>query len=353
MSCTDNKDFIPNTCLNITALDLPPPPDSWKHEIYASIAAEEEREFLNRKRKLPLLDEDLSEHLAEVKRSDFDYLPDRDSDETEDEDSDSSDEDGAQEADDIAKYLGPNENGSGNLSDLNSLYGDVSYDQTSELHSTVDLGDFDDRSNPTDLLYDGLSGHDQQPDWRSTSYNELGLDNRRELSWPSSRLPETEAASAVESILTSDDEDDNQLSAEFAAINALNHNHSLENDDEDEDDDDDEDDEEEEDGEEDDDMNDSQSYLPDSSSDVQLPTPNPCDASLQCAIDSITLDSMPVHPNNNPTPPFYGNHAGYGGHYDPMSGGLSHHRSQQMISSYHHSTQMSDPVLDEAVNSIL
>lgn len=313
--------------------------------------------MFSRKRKLPFLDEDLSEHLAEVKRPDNDYCVERDSgDETEDEDSDSDDDDeGNHEADDIAKYLGPNENGSGNLSDLNSLYGDVNYDQTSELNS--DLADFDERSNPTDLLYDGLSSTGHHQDWRSSSFGSSGMniDTRHGDVW-SSRLPEAEAAVAVESILTSEDEDDNQLSVDLTAINSLDglSRNPLENDEEDDDEDEEEEDEddEEEDGDMDEDDVPSQSYLPDSSSgDVQLqPDPNPCDVQMQCAIDSIL--EMPVH-QNNPTPPFYGSsHTGYGNRYDHMSG-HHHHRSSGLGMSSYHPGQMSDPVLDEAVKSIL
>ena len=268
--------------LSSTALDLPSPPETWKKEISASIDAEEERE--ERKRKLPFLDEDLTEHLVaptEPKRTDID------SDDTEDDDDDSDEDDDDNQADDIAKYLGPGETESaGNLSDLNSLYGEIGYDQTSN-----DLGDFDseDRAASEELMFDGLASTSQDSWGRGSSYNDRNP-------W-STRFAETEAAAAVDSILTSDDEDEQgNVSASSKALDL---------DDDDEDDEDEDEDDEDETEEVDAMVNEmigdeelsGEAFLPEagsvvSSQPLQEPIA-PCDVQMQSAIDSILQSSTP------------------------------------------------------------
>lgn len=318
----------------LAALDLPSPPESWKKLINESIDAEEERE--ERKRKLPFLDEDLSEHLevpSEAKRID------NDSDDTEDDDDDSDEDDDDNQADDIAKYLGPGETESaGNLSDLNSLYGEIGYDQTSN-----DLADFEseDRAASSELLFDGLASTSQDSWGRGSSYND------RTNVW-STRFAETEAAAAVDSILTSDDEDD-QSESKLVKMNCL------------EDDDDDEEDEDDDDADEVDDEaivdemiaeeeESSQTFLSETGSDISsqpLQDPiAPCDVQMQSAIDSILQSSS----SNS-----YYDSTGYGGRAYEQNNPLGNHRSSTNISSFGSlpSGQISDPVLDEAVKSIL
>ena len=192
-------------------LDLPPPPRSWQHEIAARVH-DEERE-MSRKRKLPFLDEDLSEHLSEVKKQPVETAVDKESDDgTEDEDDDSDDDDDDDDAnpgDDMSEYLGPNDNGN---VDINSIYDEINYDPSltsSDSRHGVDLN-FCDRSDSLPFAVQPSA----QPEWRMRYENNHWT--------PSTRFPEREAAVAVESILTSEEEDDeSRLSVELSAITAL------------------------------------------------------------------------------------------------------------------------------------
>lgn len=290
------------------------------------------------------MDEDLSEHLAtptESKRQDID------TDDTEDDDEDSDEDDDDNQADDISKYLGPGETESaGNLSDLNSLYGEIGYDQTSN-----DLADFetDDRNTSGEILFDGLASTSQDSWPKETSYN--GSHNP----W-GNHFAETEAAAAVDSILTSDDEEvQRNLPSEFKP----SHN-GLDEPDDDEDEDDGEEDENEE--VDDDTIVDdifggeesSQAFLSETGSDVTtLPSREPmapCDVQMQSAIDSILQSSV------SPCQTFYeSNSYGVRSGYDQCNS-VALNRSSAALSSFpnHHVTgQISDPILDEAVKSIL
>lgn len=321
-------------------LDLPPPPRSWQHEIAARVH-DEERE-MSRKRKLPFLDEDLSEHLSEVKKQPIEPPVDKESDdgtEDEDDDSDDDDDDDANPGDDMSEYLGPNDNGN---VDINSIYDEINYDPSltsSDTRQGVDL-DFCERSDSLPFAVQPSP----QTEWR------VGYDRNH---WtPSTRFPEREAAVAVESILTSEDEEDDDDESGLSAMTALarqdDNEQDEEEDEDEEEDDDDEDDGEDEDEEEENSAVGSHPYPDFSETGLQDQQPvDSCDPQIQCAIDSILVD-LPQQPSHQP---FF--HAdSYGRPYAAMSGGMSvGHRTG--LTSFGHSLQINDPALDEAVKSIL
>lgn len=94
----------------------------------------------------------------------------------------------------------------------------------------------------------------------------------------------------------------------------------------------------------------SQAFLSETGSDVstqplQEPVP-PCDVQMQSAIDSILQSAAPNS--------FYDSSA-YSGRGYETNNPLNHHRSSSTMPSFgtHAPGQMSDPILDEAVKSIL
>lgn len=319
-------------------LDLPPPPRSWQTKISSNSLSDLEE--ANRKRKLPVLDEDLTDHLSAAKKQSADPVNEHELEaETEDEDDDSDedddeDDDDANPGDDMSEYLGPNDNGN---VDINSIYEEINYDTglaPIDSRQALDLN-FSDRS----AVLPFSSG--PQSDWRP-GYNEM---------WQTSRYTEREAADAVESILT-EDEEQNRLSTELSAAAGESGQQSDSPDDDDEEDDEDDDDDEDEDEEEDDIGN--HSYQAPYSDDVntglrqQQPAIS-CDPQMQCAIDSILVDV----PQQTPHRPFF-SHDNYNRSYGSMPGpSLSNHRTS--LASFGHSLQgqLNDPALDEAVKSIL
>lgn len=330
-------------------LDLPPAPRAWQHEIDARLH-DEERE-MSRKRKLPFLDEDLSEHLTEVKKQPLESLVDKDSEEgteDEDEDSDDDDDDDANPGDDMSEYLGPNDNGN---VDINSIYDEINCDPSLAVVDTRQDLTFCQR--PDGLPFDPNPSQ-SQPVWR------MGLDRNH---WPPpARFPEREAAVAVESILTSEEEDDdeddddetNELPADVSASMVdleceMDNEHEVE---EEEEDDDDEDDDDGDDEEEEEDSSAPHAYHGFRGPQPQgqeAPVVDSCDPQIQCAIDSILVD-LPQEPSHQPF--FHGDN--YGRPYGSMGGSMSVvHRPG--ISSFGHSLQgqINDPALDEAVKSIL
>ena len=225
------------------------------------------------------------------------------------------------------------------MSDLNSLYGEIGYDQTSN-----DLADFEseNRAASSELIFDGLATSSQDSWGRGSSFND------RINPW-NSRFAETEAAAAVDSILTSDDEDDQRN------LSGTSKSHGLDDDDGEEEDEDDEDLEEVDDDAIVDEMigdeESSQAFLSETGSDVSSqPLQEPvaaCDVQMQSAIDSILQSSAP---NSFYDPGAY-NVRGY----EPNNPLNPHHRSSSAMPSFgtHAPGQMSDPILDEAVKSIL
>ena len=207
-------------------LDLPPPPKSWQNEISASIEAEVQREERNLKRKLPFLDEDLSEHFEETKpmstvtpalittsvtgfmtesvmslegnvdQTSLGQENDSEDDDEEDSDDDETDDDESNPADDMSAYLGPNNDDDQEEDNIDSIYDDINYD------TRPGLGDLNPFAAPTHHL-DHLTWVSQQP----TSYT----------SWSTPRVAfnDVEAAVAVDSILSSQADDQvNRLSEE-------------------------------------------------------------------------------------------------------------------------------------------
>lgn len=331
-------------------LDLPPAPRSWQHEIDARMH-DEERE-MSRKRKLPFLDEDLSEHLSEVKKPPLESLVDKESEdgtEDEDEDSDDDDDDDANPGDDMSEYLGPNDNGN---VDINSIYDEINCDPSLAVVDTRQELTFCQR--PDGLPFDPTPST-AAPVWR------LGLDRNHWQPPPPARFHEREAAVAVESILTSEEEDDeddeeeeaNGLPADVSASMVdlecqLDNEHEVEEEDEDEDEEDDEDGEDEED-EESSASHAYHGYRGTQTQGQETPVVDSCDPQIQCAIDSILVD-LPQEPSHQPF--FHGDN--YGRPYGTMGGNMSVvHRPG--ISSFGHSLQgqINDPALDEAVKSIL
>jgi hypothetical protein len=315
-------------------LDLPPPPPSWQQEIAARIS--DEVSEMSRKRKLPFLDEDLSEHLSEVKKQPVDEsLLERESEdgtEDEDDDNDDSDDDDDEDAnpgDDMSEYLGPNDNGH---VDINSIYDDLNCDPS--LTSSDNYCDRSDTMTPFGVQ------SSSQSDWQ------MGYERNH---WPpSARFPEREAAEAVESILTSDEEEEEDDDDE-SGLPPHERGNGEEEDEDEEDEDDDDDEEEDEDGEDEEDGSHSvmtgHAYAEFSSEPnmQEQAAVDPCDPQMQCAIDSILVD-LPQQATHQP----YFQPDSYGRPYGSMSGS---HRPG--LTSFGHSLQMNDPALDEAVKSIL
>lgn len=328
-------------------LDLPPPPPSWQHEIDARLH-DEERE-MSRKRKLPFLDEDLSEHLSEVKKQPIESLGDKESDdgtEDEDEDSDDDDDDDANPGDDMSEYLGPNDNGN---VDINSIYDEINCDPSLAVVDTRQDLNFCER--PDGLPFAPVT---PSPVWR--------MDMERNHWPPPARFPEREAAVAVESILTSDDEDEEDdddaggLSVDVSASlvdleSQIDNDQDVDDEDEDEDEDDEDEDGEDEEEEEDDDGAGSHAYheFGGEPQGQESAVVDSCDPQIQCAIDSILVD-LPQQPSHQPF--FHGDN--YGRPYGSIGGSMSVvHRPG--LSSFGHTMQgqINDPALDEAVKSIL
>ena len=366
-------------------LDLPPPPRSWQSEISASIDAEVQREQFSFKRKLPFNDEDLTDHFTDIKRpsltpsssilssgltesvmglegnlmSDQNSMPigqeqnesedeDEDSDDDEDDtDDDDDDDDDDNPADDMSAYLGPNNNDEDeNVDNLENIYDEINYSTRTELG---DLNPFSSHHHHQHLdhLTHAWGGHSAE--YPSTS-------------WPAPRtgFTDVEAAVAVDSILTSEDDDEEtkRLSEELTRIEA-----QLQREDQGEDD---------EDEEEELPRNGAYPCYPDADSssmtDVQhlqqqqLHSVSSCDPQMQCAIDSILAD-IPTASSAKPSP-YYASGDVYGrgptgvtsGGYGLNPGMNTSHRGINMPSfghSIHHPGQMNDPALDEAVKSIL
>ena len=277
-----------------------------------------------------------------------------DSDDDADSDDDDDDDSDDNQADDIAKYLGPDgeEESAGNLSDLNSLYGEPigPYGDASNDH----MVDFD-TTNTTpggDILFDGLASGTSQDSWGRGSSFGASTDHN---SW-SNRFAETEAAAAVDSILTeSDDEADNgmDIGTKSRLCDGTKSGLCDEEDDEEEED---EEEDAEDDAEDDDVTSALEGILPDDESSNQVASflsdsevvssvtsqpmsteqpIAPCDVQMQSAIDSILQStSGSFYDPNNLT--------GYSGR--PYESGLNHRSSSSSMVSNFTSGQISDPV---------
>ena len=312
---------------------------------------------------------------------------DEDSDDDDDDDDEDDDDDDGNPADDMSKYLGPNDNGH---LDINSIYDDIAYDQVA-----ASAGASSQNSNQTasaSLSLSSFRSHAPGVSSSASLHHELfvplhetatsasasnntwaqtypphpshhprdgpsgsNLSTHGSNNWPG-RFCDSEAAVAVGSILTSEEEGDesSRLSADLSSI-AVGRGETSQDEDDDEDDDDDDDDH----------VTSGQvhdvyhSYDHTSASTTSMSAmsePVTCDPQIQCAIDSILVDQNsyyhPGHANVNDS---YGRSANatagaFGSH--STDGGMSTMTlsSRPMAPSY---GQMNDEALDEAVKSIL
>lgn len=310
---------------------------------------------------------------------------DSDDDDDDDEDDDDDDDDDGNPADDMSKYLGPNDNGH---LDINSIYDDIAYDQVAS------AGASSQNSNPTtsaSLSLNSFRSHAPGVSSSASLHHELfvplhenatsasasnstwgqtypahpshhrgdasssgNLSTHGSNNWPS-RFCDSEAAVAVGSILTSEEEGDesSRLSADLSGI-AVGRGETSQDEDED-------DDEEEED---DDQVTSGQvhdvyhSYTDHTSTSTTsmsaMSETVTCDPQIQCAIDSILVDQNSYyHAAHASVNDSYGRSANaatgtFGSH--GSDGGMSVLSSRPMAPSY---GQMNDEALDEAVKSIL
>jgi hypothetical protein len=319
-------------------LDLPPPPKSWQTEINASIEAQVERETTCMKRKLPFFDEDLSEHFEESNKmripsvmsstpalittsitglmtesvmnlegnsmmdqpSSLGQQNDSDDEDEDSDEDDDTDDDESNPADDMSAYLGPNnDDQEENVDNIDTIYDEINYS-----NSRTGIGDL----NPFTSASHVHHGLDHLTHQWNTQQNICP-------SWSAPRVGFTdpEAAVAVDSILTSEEEDDqgNRLSEEdYARIEAQLRGVS-------------------------------DCYSDGSSSGAQQPLqPQHHDSQMQSAIDSI-LSDIPSSSTTSGVKPYYSvDHSLSQGYGNP-----SHHFS--------HPSHLNDPALDEAVKSIL
>lgn len=290
-------------------LDLPPPPKSWQNAINTSINVESEREQISRKRSF--LDDNLSDHVTEVKRP---PPPIKDEDETEDEEDDSDDDeddddDDTNLADDMSEYLGPHDT---EHVDINAIYDEITYDQN-VVRSSLDFT-FCNRSTTNDQ-------------WNSS----FGKNTTTSTAWRN--FNDAEAAVAVDSILSSDGEEEEAVQDISVDLSGLAEQPEAE-------------------GVENATFPSTFNELENGLSQQQQTQPETCDPQMQCAIDSILMDVSGQASNSSN--PFFVPQDSFGrGYSTSLAGGISAPRSS--MSSFGHPLQgqVSDPALDEAVKSIL
>lgn len=346
--------------LSSTALDLPPAPDSWSQVIRAGFVEDEERTLFNRKRKSTIDEEDVTIQAPQIRKQETDTVTvsvNHESDASEDEDDDSAeddeddeDDDGINNDNDISKYLGQNDR---DMGDLPGFYDDMSYDadlSVNELNGS--LQNFQSPVN-NDLLYPDIN-HSQQTDWpQPNSYN--SSQENRMMSWPH-RFGGNESDVAVESIL-SQDEDDSLMSAPNLDMNGgSNQLDDVSQGDEEDEEDSDEEDDDDDDEEEEEMLQGQGHFLPDGSNMLQESSLPPCDTQMQSAIDSI-LD-MPSHqqpmvPYYNAMPQSHGSFGNRGYGTMPHMHNMSMHRGMHPSFGGPSQSSSNDPMLDEAVKSIL
>lgn len=353
--------------------------------IRESIRNEEERasQAINRKRKSPLDDDQefgsvtapqRGKHLNDNDDAEVDtYEPSCDDVDTpppmlvvvepedgssdEDEDSDEYEEDDEEDSNvDINKFLESNEN-------LPDLYGELGYDQqlaglsSADINSTVN--GFADTHTSGDHLFSPTS-----TSWSQQSDSMVNTSHP----WATHRYNDSEADVAVESILSQDEDDEAQITADLSAIASNLEEQfgggrggvSVENDDDDDEDETDDDDDEE------DEEDDSQQSQPEHTFIVgqhescmqmeqmeQQQAEQPIDEQMQSAIDSILTDL----PSHTPVASYYNAANNYGASNRYMMSNMQGmHRaggSGMAPSFLNTQTNVSDPMLDEAVKSIL
>jgi hypothetical protein len=269
------------------------------------------------------------------------------SDDSEDEEEDSDYEENEDKDESISNYLqsGPEPN----LSDVGSYYDNFQHNLS---HSHVPLNNFVDANTANDLeIYSDIN-EDNSQDWTTSILNNSST-NRR-ISWnPRFGVPESEAAVAVESILNADDEVEGDISVDLSGIDGLDDNLEDDNEEEDDEEGDDDEDDEEDDEEED------NGYMGGEGHQQHV------DVQMQCAIKSI-LDMPSVHQQSHQSHnnSYYHNHnhSSLPPHLNdfrnleyPHIPNIHHQRrtDASMRNYSGHSTGVNDPILDEAVKSIL
>jgi len=288
-------------------LDLPPPPKSWQNAIHNSTHVEGEREQISRKRSF--LDDNLSDHVTEVKRPPPPIKDDDETEEDEEYDSDNDeddDDDDTNLADDMSEYLGPHDT---EHVDINAIYDEITYDQN-VVRSSLDFT-FCNRSTSNDQ-------------WNSS----FGKNTTTPTAWRN--FNDAEAAVAVDSILSSEGEEEESvqdISVDLSGL-AEQPETGVEN-----------------------------TTFPSTFNELenglsQQQNPETCDPQMQCAIDSILMDVSGQASNSSN--PYFVPQGSFGrGYSTSLASGISAPRS--MVSSFGHPLQgqVSDPALDEAVKSIL
>ena len=320
----------------------------------SSLEEEEQKLFINRKRKSSIGSED--EYNSQNNQMRRHEEPAEESDDSEDEDEDSDEEEIEEKDDTITNFL-QSSRVETNLDNVSHFYDNLHNSLHVPNGSRIDgqnhvpLNSYvDPIQQHNDLeLYSDMNGDNGSEDWTQSILNNTST-NRR-IPW-NHRFEEGEAAVAVESILN-DDEDEPDMSVDLSGIEGLDD--TLDDDNEEDDDDDDDDDE---DDDEDDDVN-GYAMAGDGHQHQQH-----VDVQMQCAIKSILdMPSVASHPSHNNSYAFH-SHNSHPSLHPHMNDFRNmdyshipniHDQRRDILRSYggQHPTGVNDPILDEAVKSIL
>ncbi|XP_054161550.1 mucin-2-like [Oppia nitens] len=351
-------------------LDLPPAPTSWYQMIRSSIEEEQKQLFINRKRKSSIgSDDEYNHHNSQIKRHDDNV---EESEESEDEDDDSDEEDNEEKDDTISDFLQTQSDQSlGNVGNVGHYYDSFQHNihvqngLTIDSQNHVPLNTFvDPNQTHNDLdIYGDMTGDTGAQNWTDSILNNNSA-NRR-IAWNHRfGVPESEAAVAVESILTDDVDDEPDMSVDLSGIEGLDDdNLEVDNEEEDDDEEGDDEDDDDDDDDEDDDVVDSFAM----GSEVHQQHQQHVDVQMQCAIKSILdMPSVPsqTHQSHNSYP--FHSHNTHGSHpslhphmndyrnmdYSHIPNIHEQRRNDAMMRPYVNHTA-NDPILDEAVKSIL
>ncbi|KAI1280768.1 hypothetical protein HDE_13821 [Halotydeus destructor] len=317
-------------------LDLPPLPENWLNSTPIQQNLDDfmtpKKELMNRKRKSDTLEDYSSQspqvpkHEEELATASISQMEESGS--SEDEEDDSEDDDG-----DFSKLL---ENANV-LSDMSGLYGGANYSH----QMNVSSNSMSCISNNHDTNRDLFHGLDYN--WRT--HTNYGHPSYSDTGW--SKRYGNESDVAADSILNHDEA---QMSADLSAIaNNLEGLGGVLHQDEDEDDDDDEEDED------DDDEDSSQASLGGSCSTMRHQPQPHIDVQMQSAIDSILdIPQQGSHDSFRADSAYAYAGRGYNHLGQHVHGTPSGSRHNGMQSSYMNSqSSLNDPLLDEAVKSIL
>ena len=321
--------------------------------IRSSLDEEEQKLFINRKRKSSIGSDDEynSQSNTQIRRHEE---PTEESDESEDEEEDSDDEDIEDKVSGL--FFQKNEPNSGNVGHFyDGLHNSFHVPNGSRIdgQSHVPLNSYVDPTQQHNELesWSDINGDNGTEDWTESLLNNTS--GNRRIAWNRFGVPETEAAVAVESILNGDEEDEQDMSVDLSGIEGLDDN--LEDDNEEEEDDDEEDDDEEEDDEE--DVVNGFSMGGDGHQHQQH-----VDVQMQCAIKSIldmpSVGSLASQHNSyafhsHGTHPSLHQHLNEFRNMDYPHIPNIHDQRRDNFRSYGGQQGVNDPILDEAVKSIL